>query len=152
MADIQRWLPAQHRAPASKIDAYRGRRGREIAALERQYFAADDRRRAVRRIHRVVVAQELARTFNELAGRWSRETAHLSSPSQAAQNANYLRIIGLGRRAVPLILRRLGQQPDFWFVALRSITGQNPVRQEDAGNTNKMRDAWLQWGVERGLL
>lgn len=148
LSDVQRWLPEQQRS--SNLVAYRGKRGREIAVLERQYLGQVQRTR--RRIPRIVAGHELARTFNELAGRWARETAHLSSPSQAAQNSNYLRIIGLGPAALPFILRRLGQQPDFWFVALRAITGQNPVRPEDAGNMHKMRDAWLRWGLERGIL
>jgi hypothetical protein len=147
LADVQRWLPEQQHQV--NVFAYRGKRGREIATLERQF---GDIQRARRRIRRIVAGHELGKTFNELAGRWARETAHLSSPSQAAQNPHYLRIIGLGPAVLPLILRRLGQQPDFWFVALRSITGQNPVRPEDAGSMDKMRDAWLRWGVDRGIL
>ena len=45
----------------------------------------------------------------------------------------YLDIIGMGDKAVPLILRDLKKETSHWFIALRAITKSSPVRPEDAG-------------------
>jgi hypothetical protein len=37
-----------------------------------------------------------------------------------------------------------------WFWALREITGENPVAPEDRGYVDRMIQAWLAWGRERG--
>ncbi len=65
---------------------------------------------------------------------------------------SYQRIIGLGPNAIPLILRELHDEPDHWFWALAALTGENPTGQEAAGNVDGMREAWLQWGRQRGYL
>ncbi len=56
----------------------------------------------------------------------------------------------MGVVAIPLILRDLRQQPDHWFWALRSITGENPIQPKDRGRVVKMAEAWLEWGRQRG--
>lgn len=95
---------------------------------------------------------ELERTFVELAKRWRAETALLSSVTKIAMHPAYQRIIGMGPAAVPLILRDLEQQPDHWFWALTAITGEDPVRPEDAGDIERMARAWLAFGQERGYI
>ena len=89
--------------------------------------------------------------FQELAARWRDETEHLSSTSVFTHPA-YQRIIGMGRPVVPLLLRDLPRTQSHWFWALRAITGENPVAPEDAGNVQKMMDAWLAWGEAHGLV
>ena len=98
--------------------------------------------------------RDLQRLFNRLADAWAAETAHLSLISQKAMHPNYQRIIGLGRRAIPLILERLSAQPGHWFWALRAIVGddEDPVRPKDIGRFDAMREAWLAWGRKRRLL
>jgi hypothetical protein len=58
----------------------------------------------------------------------------------------------MGPAAVPLILRELERQPDHWFWALTAITGEDPVRPEDAGNIERMAQAWLALGQEQGYI
>ena len=61
---------------------------------------------------------------------------------------SYLRIIGLGRPMVPLIMDRLveeGNDPDHWGPALRAITGFDPVPLEKRGDTLGTAEAWLSW-------
>lgn len=89
--------------------------------------------------------------FRRLAATWREETEHLSSTA-VFTNAAYQRIIGLGPEVVPVILRDLARTGDRWFWALRAITGQNPVRPEDAGNVRKMAGAWLAWGEAQGFV
>ena len=54
----------------------------------------------------------------------------------------------MGKRAVPLILEQMrseGDDPDHWYIALESITGEDPVPEDAFGNTVKMAQAWLSW-------
>ena len=57
----------------------------------------------------------------------------------------------MGPPVVPLILQSLKKQPNDWFYALRAITGANPVRSADAGDMQKMAQAWVTWGKKRGF-
>ncbi|MDO8586667.1 MAG: hypothetical protein Q7T82_06460 [Armatimonadota bacterium] len=91
-------------------------------------------------------------SFIELYRRWRRETGMLSSIMMKSMHPAYQRIIGMGPRAVPLILRQLMQKPDHWFWALTAITGDDPVRPEDAGDIDKMTAAWISYGKQKGYL
>jgi hypothetical protein len=61
----------------------------------------------------------------------------------------YQRIIGLGPSALPCIFREMRRSPDYWFWALRSMTGEDPVPAEHAGNLVAMSQDWLQWADQR---
>jgi hypothetical protein len=88
--------------------------------------------------------------FHRFAERWKAETAHLSNIAQKAIHPAYQAIIGMGRKAVPLILAELGKQPKQWFWALNAITGADPVPEESRGRVREMASAWLRWGRDRG--
>jgi hypothetical protein len=90
--------------------------------------------------------------FRALAARWRHETLNLSSTSQMAMHPAYQRIIGMGMAVVPLILRELQEQPDWWFWALQSITGIDPVSPNCRGSLPDMAAAWLKWGRENEYL
>ena len=90
--------------------------------------------------------------FQRLAHQWREETGMLSSVSQITMHPAYQRIIGMGERAVPLILQELEERPDHWFRALQAITGENPIPSEAAGNLRHMAEAWLNWGREKGVV
>ena len=87
--------------------------------------------------------------FEAHASEWKRDTAHLSDPSMIAEHHAYQNIIGMGEEAIPLILRDMEESPSLWFSALRSITGESPVRPEDRGDIDAMTAAWLDWGRRR---
>jgi hypothetical protein len=93
----------------------------------------------------------IAFRFARLAQAWRSETEWLSSIERIVLNRNYQEIIGLGREALPLILRDLREAPDDWFWALMAITGENPVDPNHAGDIYAMRGDWLKWADERGL-
>ena len=84
--------------------------------------------------------------FQRLATEWKQETAHLSSSVTIAEHRAYQEIIGMGKDAIPFILRDLEESPSQWFWALRSIAGESPVRPEDRGDVDAMTSAWLDWG------
>ena len=90
--------------------------------------------------------------FRALAGQWTRETGHIASISKRKQHAAYQSIVQLGDRVVPLLLDSLRTRPDFWFPALRDITGENPVGDQDRGYYDRMANAWIEWGRARQLI
>ena len=89
-----------------------------------------------------------AALFQQLASQWRIERGATSSITQMAMCSSYQRIIGMGGKAIPLILRQLeneGDDPDHWFWALQAITREDPVPQEAQGNMREMARAWLDW-------
>ncbi|MGI8588242.1 MAG: hypothetical protein ACR2M0_11230 [Chloroflexia bacterium] len=94
--------------------------------------------------------QELADTFDALARDWQEETGMLSVVQKKAMHPAYQRIIGLGRPAIPLLLRELKERPSHWFWALDAVTGENPV--PPGADPTEALEAWPRWGKERGYL
>jgi len=88
--------------------------------------------------------------FLQRALRWKAQTALHSSVTKKTQHPDYQQIIAMGRAVVPLILRWLKHDPDFWFEALVAITGEQPARPEHAGDLEAMAADWLEWGRARG--
>jgi hypothetical protein len=88
--------------------------------------------------------------FLRLASEWERATGHLSSMKAASEHPAYQEIISLGPDVVPLLLRDLKENERHWFIALRTITGANPIPKSAAGNIPKMIEAWLTWARENG--
>ena len=95
---------------------------------------------------------QLERRFEHLAREWKRETINLSSVQEIILNPAYQRIIGMGPDVIPFILQQLERCPGFWFWALRSLTGENPIKQQMRGDVAEMTEAWLNWGREHGYL
>lgn len=96
-----------------------------------------------------VLAKEVTRLrFLLLLEKWHRERGPASSISTIVRCDSYQQIINMGKRALPLILARLeqeGDKPDHWFIALESITGENPIPENAYGNMLKMAEAWFSW-------
>ena len=90
--------------------------------------------------------------FHRLKELWRQERGAKSSITAMAVCLSYQRIIAMGDKVVPLILRELeneGDQPDMWFWALKAITHADPVSAEDRGDMKAMADAWLSWAWGR---
>ena len=88
--------------------------------------------------------------FLTLKARWESETAVLSSISEIAMHPAYQQIIGMGATAIPLILSEMRKKTGHWFWALKSITGEDPVKPEHRGRIKEMTEAWLRWGKKQG--
>lgn len=87
--------------------------------------------------------------FENLASNWRGERGSASSVDKIVMCYSYQRIIAMGDRAIPLILRRLeteGNEPDHWFWALRVLTGENPIEDDKRGDLQAMSRRWLEWG------
>lgn len=94
----------------------------------------------------------VAERFHALAERWRKETEFASSSTSLFMNGAYQEIIGMGREALPFILKDLAETRSHWFWALRAITGVDPVEPEARGYVGRMADRWLEWGHAEGLL
>ncbi len=91
--------------------------------------------------------------FEKLAANWKAKTRFLSNVTTKILNADYQKIIGMGKDAIPFILNDLADNgPNDWYWALTAITDVNPIRPEMAGNMVAMTEAWLQWGTQAGYL
>jgi hypothetical protein len=91
--------------------------------------------------------------FQSYVTLWRDERGFSSSSTQIAACPSYQRIIGMGRRALPLIFRQLkseGDKPENWFWALRAITGKDPVPNDLRGNRREIAKIWLRWGEQNG--
>ena len=90
--------------------------------------------------------------FQNLIAQWRKDTVFLSSSTDKLSHPAYLKIIGMGEPALPLIFREMKERGGHWFLALRSISDADPVNPEDVGKIKKMTEAWLQWGMQNGYL
>ena len=115
--------------------------GTESKIIEENYerFARDFKEPISRR------QKDLAIKFTSLKLEWEEETLHLSSVTQAAMHPAYQQVIGMGEKALPLIMDELDRKPGLWFWALKSITGEDPVPAKMRGKTKAMTEIWLLW-------
>jgi hypothetical protein len=90
--------------------------------------------------------------FNQMKAQWERETANVSSVSQLILNDAYQRIVGMGPSVLPMIFSALKEECGFWFPALKSITGEDPVQEYERGDMEAMRASWLNWAARHGYL
>jgi hypothetical protein len=91
--------------------------------------------------------------FSALAVQWKSETKFISNATTKSMHVAYQKIIGMGRAAVPLMLRDLIENgPADWFWALHVITDANPIDATIAGNMPAMTEAWISWGKQAGYL
>lgn len=107
--------------------------------------------KTVRRYSTRSTIQDDQLKFDRLKEAWYVERGISSSLSELTSCPSYLRIIGMGGKALPLILaqiRRENEDPDHWFVALAAITEEDPITDDMFGDTVKMAKAWLAWAEE----
>ena len=96
--------------------------------------------------------QELEATFNALVKQLNRETGLDSVGKRTVEHPAYQQIIDMGESALPLIFRQIDSDDlgPHWFLALRAITGANPVPRELGGKIRAMEEVWLEWAREQG--
>ena len=95
---------------------------------------------------------ELEALFAQLAEQWHDETGMHSVMHRIVGHPAYLRIIGLGPRAIPLIIGELKTRGGWWFVALEALTGEDPTDPADAQDYNALAESWLAWAERHGAL
>ena len=89
--------------------------------------------------------------FFMLATSWKKDTVFISSTTEKCMHPAYLRIIGMGREVLPFILKALDEdsEPAYWFVALKAITGEDPVPSEHLGYIDRMAEDWILWAKNK---
>jgi len=90
--------------------------------------------------------------FRRWADEWIGETGFLSDPTRKSMHRAHFKIIGMGEKALPLILKEVQRMTAHWFVALDAISPVNPVRPEDQTNLVRTANAWLEWGRGEKLI
>jgi hypothetical protein len=112
-----------------------------------------DRRWSISSLGQVTIASaEEWACFRLLTEKWRKERGITSSAAKMVICPSYQRIIGMGDKVVPLILRQMqdeGDDPDHWFWALEMITNADPVPVEAYGDTVRMAQAWFSWAEGR---
>jgi hypothetical protein len=93
---------------------------------------------------------ELEQIFYPLVKSWKDATGGYSVTTRRYEHPSYLAIRTLGYDAVPLILQELQQRPDWWFEALKGLTGENPVKPNST--FEEAVNAWIEWGRQHNLI
>jgi hypothetical protein len=117
---------------------------------EGMFTCAEESASTSRTVVQDFVTPTTEKKFIRLKDEWKSKRGPESSPVNLAMHPAYLKIIGMGQAAIPLLLRELERQPDMWFLALRSITEEDPVSEEHRGNVKAMAGDWVEWGRESG--
>jgi hypothetical protein len=81
------------------------------------------------------------RAYVKYVGLSSNPTAYINCDS-------YRAIIAMGPEVLPFIFKEMKSKVEFWFSALREITGENPVSPDRAGDIYAMNRDWLKWWHE----
>jgi hypothetical protein len=97
-------------------------------------------------------ANTLEQQFTELATRWKAETGLFSTTPQKVFNDAYIDIIAMGKVVVPFILKDLENGAGHWHTALKALTRENPISDADMTSSKKIREGWLTWGRNHGLI
>lgn len=90
------------------------------------------------------------RKFYELVWTWQEDVKGFSDVDIICTHPAYQQIIGMGQSALPLIFREMKDGDAYWFWALKAITAEDPVPEEDRGRIRKMKQHWLNWADEQG--
>jgi hypothetical protein len=93
-------------------------------------------------------AAELRRLFGDLAEEWKSDTWHTSSVRRRISHPAYLKIIGMGKEALPFIFEDMRKEPSHWFWALEAITRENIA--PEATSLSEVHNTWLDWAKSHG--
>lgn len=96
-------------------------------------------------------AAEVRRAFRRLFDAWDSETFLFSFPHQIYEHWAYEELVGLGEAAIPYMLGEVQRGRPNLVVALRSITGESPVKASEP-NTEQVMAAWVAWGEAKGYV
>lgn len=88
--------------------------------------------------------------FRALTREWRDAMLFESSPVTMATHPAYQRIIAMGAPVLPLVLDELKHKGGHWFWALRFLADADPVKAEDRGDYETMRQSWLAWWDDSG--
>jgi hypothetical protein len=95
----------------------------------------------------------LEEEFLILKENWMKETMFHSAPNIIYSNKHYLKILSFGKNVVPFIIKDYFSE-DFnqdWCWALNKILGVDPVKKENWGYVEKMRNDWKAYFRDKNI-
>jgi hypothetical protein len=98
-----------------------------------------------------VLIPEIEDEFLRHVERWRKQTQIYSSIARKIAHPDYLAIIGMQKKVIPLLLRELAERPTYWFAALRTLANDEKPP-EESNSFDATVKAWLDWGRRRGYL
>jgi hypothetical protein len=106
-----------------------------------------------------IAQDEFARTddevrdaFIEQLEQWRSATKMSSNQVRILMHPAHYKIIGLGPQVLPYIFEDLANGGGPWFLALESITHENPIPDDHRKSAKLMRADWVNWGKDHGYL
>lgn len=112
-----------------------------------KYFASENKQIVLIRVSGDAAT---AAEFSFLAKQWEEDTLYDSSLEAIWFHPAYQRIMAMGQRALPMILRELDKRLGHWFYALANIVRKDIG--DGAANLEDARQRWLEWGRQNNLL
>ena len=94
------------------------------------------------KVYEEFLYDDLKRKFVVLKEKWVNETAYQSNPSLIYKNSNYRDIIKMGKRIVPILIDDLNENNGDWLNALSEILDIYPIKKENEGIWDKMKEDW----------
>jgi hypothetical protein len=99
-----------------------------------------------------IYAKALQQHFEKLKEQWLLDTRFNSNNFLSTQHSTYLKIVSLGESVVPFMLNDLIKNKTHWFMALSTLTGSNPIQEQNSGKVNEMIGDWVKWGKQNGMI
>lgn len=94
----------------------------------------------------------LTEAFKQLVDEIELKYGAQSNLQRLLFSEEYMAVIGMGPRVVPLLLADLKSGNTPWFWALKAITREDVGSDVGPGDFRSLREAWLSWGASKGLL
>lgn len=104
------------------------------------------------KVYEEFISDDLENKFLNLKKKWISEVAYQSNPSIVYENSNYRNIIDIGEKIVPFLIKDLNENNGDWLSALTEILRINPVKKENEGNWDMMKENWNKYLNENGLI
>lgn len=90
--------------------------------------------------------------FESLRNLWFEETKYSSNIFLTANHPANLTLVKLGYQIIPFIIEDLKNNSSHWFITLSQITGINPIKSENRGNIEQMKNDWIEWAKENNYI
>ena len=71
-----------------------------------------------------------------------KEVGYQSNPNIINNNKNYKKIISFGKKIIPILVKDMNENDMDWIFALSEILNVNPIKPENNGYWNKMKEDW----------
>jgi hypothetical protein len=101
---------------------------------------------------REALNSQLSGVFKQLVEEIELKYGPQSSLQRLLFSEEYMAVIGMGPRVVPLLLADLKSGNTPWFWALKAITREDVGSDVGPGDFRSLREEWLAWGATKGLL